>query len=305
LNWGFTCHSFFINLCKGSTGDSISWDLPNQKWIKQTEEFFGNNSSRIIEQKNIENFSENSGNKGKINLSLDLRKLNFPSKYFIVFSASDFAIVKGNVCILTDFINRFLLIPPDFGINTFPSQLEIRQGEEKNFLLNLNSTKFVDAIVDLNPIPPRGFNIDFAPNPFNVSRTGIATSQLKMKVSDGVRPGPYRFPVKSSISLPGTIDFSKVFQSAIQSIYNFTHLSTEGKNGAAANLTINNINNLNSTLSLQPFYITAVVAPYSWWREGFSDFWDIYGDFLSLLGGGFAAGFSALLIDRFKKKPKN
>jgi len=37
------------------------------------------------------------------------------------------------------------------------------------------------------------------------------------------------------------------------------------------------------------------------WFEGI---WKTYGGIITLVGGGFAAGFSALAIDRFKKRPK-
>ena len=46
-----------------------------------------------------------------------------------------------------------------------------------------------------------------------------------------------------------------------------------------------------------------VKTTYSW-NERFGEFWNNYGDFISLLGGGFAAAFSALLIDRFKIRSK-
>jgi hypothetical protein len=39
--------------------------------------------------------------------------------------------------------------------------------------------------------------------------------------------------------------------------------------------------------------------------ERFEDFWDAYRDLISLVGGGFAAGSSALLIDRLKNRSKH
>lgn len=303
---------FEANL-KVNYATSVSWDLMNQAWIKKTEEFFGNNSSRIIEQRTIQNFSDNSGNKGKINLSLDLHRLNFPPKYFVLFSAIDLGIAKGNACMLIDFIDRSLFIPPDFRIATFPSQLQINQGEEKNFLIDLNSTKFIDTLVILNPDEPRGFKIDFDPNPLIVSREGRATSELKMKVSDAVQPRPYRFSVYSNISLPDKIDFSQYLESATQSLINGTQIpgSEESKRQLVNKITNNLVRDTVVTGKImqlsppQPFYITAIVIPYAWWKEGFSSFWNIYGDILSLIGGGFAAGFSALLIDRLKNKTKH
>jgi hypothetical protein len=36
--------------------------------------------------------------------------------------------------------------------------------------------------------------------------------------------------------------------------------------------------------------------------EQVKSFWDVWGAMLSLVGGGFAAGFSALVVDRLKNR---
>jgi hypothetical protein len=38
--------------------------------------------------------------------------------------------------------------------------------------------------------------------------------------------------------------------------------------------------------------------------EQFDSFWRSFGGLIALIGGGFAAGFSALVFDRLKKKKK-
>ena len=40
-------------------------------------------------------------------------------------------------------------------------------------------------------------------------------------------------------------------------------------------------------------------------EEQFREFWNTYGGIIGLIGGGFAAGFSALLIDRLKKRSRS
>jgi hypothetical protein len=44
-----------------------------------------------------------------------------------------------------------------------------------------------------------------------------------------------------------------------------------------------------------------MVKPYPI-EEKFKDFWSTYGDPIGLIAGGFAAGLSALLIDKLKSK---
>ena len=55
--------------------------------------------------------------------------------------------------------------------------------------------------------------------------------------------------------------------------------------------------------SPRPTSLSIVVEPYTIDLR-FRDFWDTFGDMISLVGGGFAAGLSALLIDRFKNRSK-
>jgi hypothetical protein len=47
-----------------------------------------------------------------------------------------------------------------------------------------------------------------------------------------------------------------------------------------------------------------VIAIYPF-EEQIRDFWNTYGDLIGLVGGGFAAAFYALLIDRLKNRSKN
>ena len=70
------------------------------------------------------------------------------------------------------------------------------------------------------------------------------------------------------------------------------------------------VNKYNSSIPTESL-ITAVtnlkvdvLDPYSA-SEIFKNFWDVYGDLISLIGGGFAAGFSALVFDRLNRKRKD
>ncbi|MGH9980326.1 MAG: hypothetical protein ACRD6U_02090, partial [Nitrososphaeraceae archaeon] len=60
----------------------------------------------------------------------------------------------------------------------------------------------------------------------------------------------------------------------------------------------------NETFSMPINLDLSVIKQYSG-EEIFSQFWDTYGDPISLIAGGFAAGFSALIFDRIKNKAHN
>jgi hypothetical protein len=46
-----------------------------------------------------------------------------------------------------------------------------------------------------------------------------------------------------------------------------------------------------------------ILEPLSF-QEKFSEFWKVYGGIISLVGGGFVAGISGLVIEKLRKKNK-
>jgi hypothetical protein len=59
-------------------------------------------------------------------------------------------IKKGNACGLVDVLGNVGYIPPPkFSVSTFPSPLEIKQGEEKTIELRINSSTLARPVVDL------------------------------------------------------------------------------------------------------------------------------------------------------------
>lgn len=99
-------------------------------------------------------------------------------------------------------------------------------------------------------------------------------------VTPRAQTGEYAIPVIANLTEDATYPsrFLKL---------NYTNLplSTLGYRLASANLSINVLEPLSPT-------------------EVFKNFWDTFGDPISLIGGGFAAGFSALVFNRMIKKRK-
>jgi len=286
-------------------GVSIQWDMWKLGWTRTIEEHLSN-YTRILEQdSNYSNFFDNTNNKGHINMSLDLRKISSPNQYFLGFMMLDGILKDRNACGLIDIMPDTVYVPPpEFNISTFPNPLEIKQGEEKTIELKINSSTLVSPSVLLNTTQmPQGIQIQIEPHQTNVPSAGVATSHITVKASDKAAPGSYTLPIFSKISFPITINASSLAYSLSANI-NRTLSSSPTTDNNSISSRIPQAKLTTSTIFPRPTYFTVVISTYPF-EERFRDFWNTFGDLISLVGGGIAAGLSALLIDRLKNRSKN
>ena len=90
---------------------------------------------------NYTSFFDNTGNKGHVNLSLDLKRVSYPNQFALIFYLMDVILTKGNICGVVDVANNAVYIPPPlFTVSAFPNPLETRHGETKTIELKVNST---------------------------------------------------------------------------------------------------------------------------------------------------------------------
>jgi hypothetical protein len=294
---------------------SLQWDFFNSTWIRSTKDFLGNDS-RTLEQYNVDRVSfDNTGNRGKVDLNLDLQRISSSDQYLLIFSVFDATIEKGNACGFVDVTENAVQIPPpEFVTSTFPAPLEIRQGEEKTVELRINSTARNDAFVKLGVQQnseqiPAGMDITIEPDETNMTADGVATSHINVKVSDQVTPTSYSPQISSTFFFPITIDVSSLINllaeeaSSVRSLAANANRNQNSSGGDVSDLGTEET--LISAMSLTPrtSSFSIVVKPYPI-EEQFRDFWNTYGGPISLIAGGFAAGFSALLIDRFRNRPR-
>ena len=125
------------------------------------------------------------------------------------FAIMNGVIKKGNACGLVDVLGNVGYIPPPkFSVSTFPSPLEIKQGEEKTIELRINSSTLARPVVDLKPDleqAPDGVNVSIEPNKIEVPPAGIATSHIKIKVPEKIAASSYIVPIILRISFPATV----------------------------------------------------------------------------------------------------
>jgi len=249
-----------------------------------------NDRRTLWQDDNYTGFFDNTENKGHVNLSLDLKGVSYPSQFAVIFYLIDVIITKEYTCGMVDAARNAVYIPPpEFAISTFPNPLEIRQGEKETIELKVNSTTPItftkpSVILSVGSVPD---GIEIEPNEILLPSVDTPSSHLDIKVSDSVKPASYTLPIHSNISFPITVDLNPILSSSN---------TTLPKGSPLGNITV-------STISPIPLDFHVVVEPYTP-RERFEDFWNTYGDPISLVLGGFTAGLSALLIDRLKNRSK-
>lgn len=215
----------------------LQWNLPNRTWTRTIEDFLGNDTRTLIQDNVDRNFFNNTGNKGKVNLSLDLESISSPDQFLLFFSAYDGIIERGNACGFVDIIENAIQIPPpQFSVSTFPSPLEIRHGEEKTMELKINSRVRSNALVKFaipyNPEQiPDGMTITIEPEETNVTAAGVASSRITVKVSDEVTPTSYSPQVNSTFTLPIIMNSSSFVESLSEKKAN------ESQNSSGINVT--------------------------------------------------------------------
>jgi hypothetical protein len=285
---------------------SVHWNISNHAWSIATDELLANDRRTLWEDDNYTGFFDNTGNKGHVSLSLDLKGVSHPSQFALIFYMIDVIITKGNVCGIVDVANNAVYIPPpEFSVSAFPNPLEIRQGETETIELKVNSTTPItftqpSAILSVG-LAPDGIEID--PNEISLPSANIPSSHLDVKVSNTVKPASYTLPIHSNISFPITVDLDPFLSSFNTTLPKGSPLRLMGsfnttlpKGSPLSNITL-------STISPIPVDFDVIVKPYPI-EEKFKDFWNTYGGPIGLIAGGFAAGLSALLIDKLKRRSK-
>lgn len=213
-------------------------------------------------------------------LSLDLTAIASPAKYKVLFYTLS---SSGDQNRITDFTSWIDIPPPTFVMSTSPSTIELRPGDSKDIGVILKSAGgSVHRVADYNMVENEsGIQVMPELGKLNRSAVGVEPLSFHVEVPQNIQTGEYAIPIMANISTGSAIpsEFMGVKR------YN-SSIPTESFVTTVANLTIR---------ILEPFTLS----------ERFKEVWDTYGGFISLVGGGFAAGFSALLFDRLKNRKQN
>ena len=180
-----------------------------------------------------------------------------------------------------DFSNWIDIPPQTYRISTTKDPIQLRPGNNEIVGAEIKSTfGTIPKIVSIHTVNnslPIGTNIlsDTSDNKANELRP----SSIKLDVSQKAQVGKYSIPVLANISTGSTF-LPKILYVNIYSLP--ISIPTEGYTIIPLNLTVQ---------VLEPLTFG------EWFKEG----WETYGNFISLLSGGFFAGAASLVLDRLKK----
>lgn len=259
----------------------IQWHNETKNWNKVFVEYSSLNQSRVldIERNHTASFGTNAP---YAMLSLDLNDIGFPGRFKVMYYA---IVVYDNSNMIID-LTSWIDIPPEkFSLSTLPSPVVLRQGEQKNIGVQLESSSsgLIPKVVDYLPInnyPNMEVQSDEeASSNNNSSSTTIdSPAAFKIKASENAQIGQYVVPVRTNISTGSNFP-SKFLQLAN---LNFS-IPAEGNIVQEVNLTI------------------SVVEPLTF-QEQTKEFWSAYGAIISLVGAGFGGAIATYVFDYFKNR---
>jgi len=253
----------------------LQWDDIHKKWFKIFGEYSPLGQQKIL---NITNFSQmgnsitNPDHPNYIILSADLNSMGSPNNYRVAFYSG---IVYDFTTQYWDFSNWVDVPPPKFYMSTSPSPIILTKGKTHSITAELKTTgDFVPKVKDF--IPSSNSILDVKFNPYSSKKLYDSPQPFEITIPADAPDGQYAIPIRANIQVESL--FPTAF---IVGNYPF-NLTSVGRITGLANLTIN------------------VREPPSF-QEQFKNFWDTYGQPISIIAGGFAGGVASLFFDRLKK----
>jgi hypothetical protein len=263
----------------------LQWNNQTQTWIRFFTQYSSDGFTRIIELdlNYTELFREEDSN--YVLLHADLSAMNFPINYKVIsysqviydddYRSDDY---YSNVSI--DFDSWTYVPSPVYTASTTPPGVELRQGDEKDIGLQIKSNiGSTPKVVNYLPVNYSGIEVIFDPEELHKPYYDTSPAPFRLIVPSDAPVGQYTIPLIANISVEST------FPSRFFGLSDFK-IPTQGYTTAIANF---------STTILEKPSI----------QEEFKDFWNTFGDPISLIAGGFVAGFTAIVFDRIKNRKKD
>lgn len=186
----------------------ISWINETKSWNKRVLEWASSGEERILDE--IVNLTDFSKGQNYISLSLDLKKLLYPKEYRVLFYAE----YEKNNLLISDFSKWVYIPPPNIKINTNPQNIVLRQGEQKNIELNLNSTFGLEPLVNVSFLNMyRDLEIESEYNSIQLPYYGEISIPVKIKALKNASISPHTIFLKAVSTFPD-IEFIKKNESS-------------------------------------------------------------------------------------------
>jgi hypothetical protein len=185
----------------------IAWNKSESKWKKTFGEFSSGRNERLIELPlNITLSSDE--DERYVKLDPDLYSMLTPEKYKLFFYAYanppiDPSSNKTRGSGILDAVRWGYVPPPEFTISTEPKFVEMRAGDEKEILVQVNSTTGLQPSITLDPMKPPGkISMNLTEKKLSLPSFGIATTHLKIGTYEDTKPTLQRFFITGDLSFP-------------------------------------------------------------------------------------------------------
>lgn len=188
------------------------WDsLYNRTWFKLVDEISSKGNTRTVEElPNDRNYSEREKNgygpSPYVFLSMDLRKINSPKHYLMVFGTEAKYINNGHICDLIEKSNQVSVPAPKFSILPSVNSSVIGPSEGKTIEVKVRSFMDVRSIVLLSANSTYFVNASFSPSRITIQPLGWADSELTIKGTGKATFEPasitQTIPISAEVRLP-------------------------------------------------------------------------------------------------------
>ena len=219
-------------------------------------------------------------------ISLNLVTISSPNDYLLAFQAEDDSEIKGKWCRLIDVTPWYPIPQPKFSITALPSSLNLRPGEKQPVILEvkvpvLEVRSNLSSKVILSPQPTNDVQVSPKNSTIYVPSHGLNATSITVIANP---PPNETLPVTHPVAIKAVLAITNytIFGPDIHRDRLYSNSSTNNITTTFSNLTVS----LQKSLTL---------------TERFSEFWNTYGQVISLVGGGFAAVAAALFFNRFFK----
>ncbi len=177
-------------------------------WTRQMEEVSAYDKPGFVEESsNTSLFDKRMPY--RIPFSFNLESANSPEQYKVVFYVADHFVLGHHFCRLVDTTNWVIAPPPNFVMSTSPNSVELRPGEEKSILVEINGITNLQSEASLSVDNARkDLSTTFIPNRTSIPSSSSGTSTLRIKLFDNTpvsTPTAVILPIKANISFPTAI----------------------------------------------------------------------------------------------------
>jgi hypothetical protein len=251
--------------------DNIEDEVKESYWNKEIHEISAYNKYGII---NTSQYENNLSSSNRIPLSFDLKTINYPESYKLIFFIINYYVYNHQLCRIIDTTNWILAPPPEFNISFSPYSIELRPGEDKNIgiFIKGNSNIESELKLDIDHTYDNIVRSSFFPPETTIPASGEeGTSTLNIKIPANASVNeiiPLSIPVYANISFPNLISNrggDVFFNNKTVSLSEFSSLSVSVLPPYTIQEHLNNIVNswINPLSSLWTFLagIGAVIVP--------------------------------------------